>query len=1151
MTERITFLLLSCLLALSAFSQDISNYRQRYIPVDADTVRIDTLSVIPGSVMVAGIDTACFLLRHEEALFIWNKSHPAYSLITSDSVLISYRVFPLHFTRVYFRRDPAVIEKKLSGFYHPEEYRKVTQGGLITRLEGLSKTGSISRGISFGNNQDLIVNSSLNLQLAGKLSQDVEIMAAVTDKSIPVQPQGNTRQINDFDKVFIRLSRGKSHLTAGDYELKLPDSYFMHLFNKKAQGGLFTTSFATGAHSTLKTSLAAALSKGRYARQVFNGMEGNQGPYKLRGAQNETFIVILSGTEKIFVDGVLMQRGQEYDYVIDYNTAELTFTSRVLITKDKRIVAEFEYSDKNYARTLLYLNNEWEDKKRKVRLNVYSEQDSRNQPLLQELSQQQKQFLSALGDNTDQAFFPAADSVPFNINEVLYERIDSAGFTFYRYSTDSTRARFRLTFTDVGPGRGNYVQVQSAANGRVFEWLPPVNGVPQGRYEPVRLLIAPRSQQLITLGISQNLGSSGNVQAEGAFSHYDQNTFSKKDKSNDAGAALHASAKNTFTLQPEKNDGWKLTAGLKGEYINRHFKGIENFRPVEFVRDWNLAGISAGEPEQAWAASLDVEKQKHRLGYSLQSFQRGSAFKGLMHTTAFSTGIKSLRLMSDGSLLNSSGSQSKSVFYKANSELSNRFFSAFTLGVRFNLENNRQYAPASDSLLPVSFSNQRYSLYLTNGDTGRWQYTADYSLRYDDAVNDNRFVKAVRADEIKTALTWIPDLNSRWALTTHYRWLNVLQPEQINLKEDRYLLGRLEYNGQFLQNAVTVNSFYEAGSGQEQKREITYIKVADGTGIFTWNDYSGDGIPQLNEFEVAAFKDQANYIRIFTPTQEYVRTRFNQLGWVTGLNPSNLSARKTVAGRLLSLFSDQFSFRTENRYFTDDLLLGMNPLATDIEDTLLITSTRSLRNTLYFNRTATVFGSDLTYDRQASKTLLSNGIESRTLQRLILNFRYNWSRSYGWQPLLETGKKTNRSEFFSERDYNLLIYAVSNRLHYQPGSRWRLTLLYEYKQKKNKELAGEFSRQHTAGTELKVSHVQKGIIVLKFQTIRIDFSGRENSPLSYEMLEGLNSGINYTWGLNIQRTLSGFLQLTLNYDGRRTEGGKAVHTATAELRAFF
>ena len=124
--------------------------------------------------------------------------------------------------------------------------------------------------------------------------------------------------------------------------------------------------------------LALAISRGKFARQSIAGQEGNQGPYRLQGAEGERFIIVLAGTEKVYVDGVLLERGLTGDYVIDYNLGEVTFTPRQLITKDRRIIVEFEYAVQAFLRSTMEARVDWRQKRSRVYMNVYSEQDSKN-----------------------------------------------------------------------------------------------------------------------------------------------------------------------------------------------------------------------------------------------------------------------------------------------------------------------------------------------------------------------------------------------------------------------------------------------------------------------------------------------------------------------------------------------------------------------------------------------------------------------------------------------------------------------------------------------------------------------------------------------------------------------------------------------------
>jgi hypothetical protein len=53
------------------------------------------------------------------------------------------------------------------------------------------------------------------------------------------------------------------------------------------------------------------------------------------------------------------------------------------------------------------------------------------------------------------------------------------------------------------------------------------------------------------------------------------------------------------------------------------------------------------------------------------------------------------------------------------------------------------------------------------------------------------------------------------------------------------------------------------------------------------------------------------------------------------------------------------------------------------------------------------------------------------------------------------------------------------------------------------------------------------------------------------MLEALLPGSNWTWNLNWQQKLFNGLQLTVSYDGRKSESQRTVHLARMQVSALF
>ncbi|HSH53146.1 MAG TPA: hypothetical protein VK982_15585, partial [Bacteroidales bacterium] len=576
--------------SLSSNAQNISNLREKIFVIQSDSILVDTLSIVPGSEILKYkhqvISDTLYQLDYAKSLLILNSKFND----ENNQITLMYRVFPLDFSATWDHRKKRdviiagpVMAKPQNDFYHQDQ-------NFFTDNQ-LDKRGSISRGITIGNNQDAIINSTLNLQLAGKIGKNMNLLAAISDENIPVQPEGSSQQIQDFDKVFIQLYNDKFKLIAGDFEISKPEGYYMNV-NKKVQGGLLNVKFNSKRNTSnvLETTISGAVSKGKFCRKTFQGQEGNQGPYKLTGCENELYIIILAGTEKVYIDGKLQIRGKENDYTIDYNTGEITFTANRPITKNSRIAVEFEYSEKSYTRFMVFSNNTYQTQKGKFWLNIYSEQDSKNQPLNQDLTQEQKQILAQSGDNIQNAFVPNVDTVDFRNDYVLYEKTDTlvggVEYEIYKYSTDPERAIYQVGFSFTGEQKGNYIPVKSGANGKVFAWAAPIEGVPQGSYEPVRLLISPKKQQMINMGGDYFLNNTTRSFFEIAVSNYDLNTFSEKDNADNTGYAMKLNIEKSILNKDSLTN--RLTAQINYQLINRNFTEIERFRPVEFERDWNI-----------------------------------------------------------------------------------------------------------------------------------------------------------------------------------------------------------------------------------------------------------------------------------------------------------------------------------------------------------------------------------------------------------------------------------------------------------------------------------------------------------------------------------------------------------------------------------
>ena len=328
---------------------------------------------------------------------------------------ISEKIYPVALSKKYSKLDSNLIIDNTDNI---DKLYKLSETSFINKKKDNSKietNGSISRGVTIGSNQNSVLNSELDLQISGELSDGVKIKASIQDSNIPLQNDGYSQQIDEFDQIFIEVSANDWNIRGGDIDLNEENTFFGN-FEKKIQG-LAVNSII---NNSLNIEVAGAIVKGKYKKTELTTQNGNQGPYKLIGQNGELYVLVVSGSESVFVNGKKIERGIDKDYVINYNAGEIIFNSTFPIMADMRIQVEYQVSEKNFNSFFGFTKLKFKKNRASHNVSFYSENDIKNQPLLQNISNDQIEFLSNAGDDSSLMTVPTGTLTNYNENRILY-----------------------------------------------------------------------------------------------------------------------------------------------------------------------------------------------------------------------------------------------------------------------------------------------------------------------------------------------------------------------------------------------------------------------------------------------------------------------------------------------------------------------------------------------------------------------------------------------------------------------------------------------------------------------------------------------------------------------------------------------------------
>lgn len=301
------------------------------------------------------------------------------------------------------------------------------------------------------------------------------------------------------------------------------------------------------------------------------------------------------------------------------------------------------------------------------------------------------------------------------------------------------------------------------------------------------------------------------------------------------------------------------------------------------------------------------------------------------------------------------------------------------------------------------------------------------------------------------------------------------------------------------------------------------------------------------------FQDQAKFIRIFTPTNQFVKSNYTAFNYSFTLNPRSVLTQPGLKGikKLAAKLNLQSSLQV-NKKFVAKGNFEFDPFKYALNDTALITLNTVFLNTISFNRYSSTLGFDVSNFKNSGKSLLTYGYESRKLSDWILKFRWNISRSFSFGMNGKKGFNALYTPNFANRNFELENYSVEPKISFIQGTSFRIITSYKFDSKQNNVLyGGEKSVSNSLNLESKYNILQNSSVNGRFTFNNISYKFPANTTVSYIMLEGLLPGKNYIWSLSFTKRLLNNLELNFQYDGRKPGRARTVHVGRASLTALF
>ncbi len=1147
-----TYIILFLFLFSPLFSQ---SYRTKTV---TDTVRVNlensykisSLSIIPLSEKI--------ILKRKilsRADYTFNYSNGSFTISPKikyslfDTLFVTYETVKLNLNKEYKRRNLVIqYDDKILDTIRTS--KRVAEPLTAESIFGkdLQKSGAIVRGFTIGTNRDFTLNSGLRLQLSGKLSDDIDIVAALTDESTPIQPEGNTEKLEELDKVFIELKHQNAIGTFGDYELNLRGNEFSRI-TRKLQG--LKGDFAYG---STKGTIAVAGSRGKFNTNQFNGLDGNQGPYRLSGINNERVIIIIAGSERIYLNGEQIKRGENNDYIIDYSNAEITFTPKQLITSASRISVDFEYTDQSFRRNFFgadFSTNIFDDKV-KIGVGYFREGDDESSPIEYSFTDSELDILKLAGNNRNAAVRSGVSlAVPDSIGKVqgVYTKIDtlvnSQQFTYYKYIPGAVTSIYNVSFSYVGNGNGDYTK-ESLGRYRFV-------GLQKGTYLPLIYLPMPELKQLGNISIVANIAEGIHISAEISGSSRDKNKFSTIDDDKNFGYARSIFLEmNQREIKIDNASLGKIGLSFKDRFIEGRFSSLDRINDIEFNRNYNLPQLN----------SADQTLRELSLNYSpIQNSFWNTKYGYLKHGDNFSSDrlfsqlnysdTKSYQAEFTLDYVNSVNNTMKSNWIRYNGKTFYKIGS-FKPGFEYLYEDKEEKLAPGESLLLTSLKYFEAAPYIEYNLTSSLDAKVSYSLRDESIPLNGEMTKqfSAAAQQFQLNYRGLKEISTSISMSfRNKKYTEEFRKNGFGDNETVLLLSQSRFN--LWNGFITGDLYYQAATEQSALMEKVFLKVQKGSGNYIYlGDLNNNGISEENEFRITAYDGE--FILVTVPTEKLYPVIALKTNTRWRIDLSRIVTGEDFWAKIIKPISTETFFRLEeNSRDPQTNNIYLLKLSKFLNDATTINGSQLFQNDVNLFQNSNELSFRFRYTQRRSLNQFSGGIENGYFRERGLRIKFKMMEEI-----------SNQTEFMNQTD-NLISPVATNRS--RSVTRNNISTDFSYRPQRDIEIGFKIEAGRNEdfyqflpsaidlnSITLRVNFSFENLGRLRIEAERIELISSSNSAnLPYEMTRGNVIGKNYFWRIYFDYRVSSFVQTSFSYDARVQGSSRVIQTMRAEARAYF